>query len=242
MAVSVSEAKKNRFLRSHFIRKNQKFVLDSCRKICRRFITVNDDEWSVALIAFNEAIDSYDENKGDFYGLAYTIMERRLIDYARKEKRHENEVPVAGYVLDGTLDDDPDPIDKKAAQAAADSIPQHPQAEAEIAEIQTILQSYGFSFRHLVKASPKAEKTKKQCAIAVGILLEKEELKETMRRTHSLPAKEIMAAALAEKQIKLKAGVLERCRKYIIAVTEILDGDYPVLASYCSEIRKEMRV
>jgi RNA polymerase sigma factor len=240
MAVSISEAKKNRFLRNHFIRKNQQFVLSSAEKICHRHITFQDDEWSIALIAFNEAIDSYEEGKGDFYGLAYRVMERRLYDEGRKAKRHENEVPVAGYVLDGIVDEDPDPLEKKAVQAAAESVPQHEDAEDEITEVQNILHTYGFSFKDLVSASPKAAKTKHQCAEAVGLMLRHDDLLHEMKTNHALPSKKLQKLALSEKGEKLKTGVLERCRRYIIAAVIILDGDYPILASYLTEIRKEM--
>jgi RNA polymerase sigma factor len=196
---------------------------------------------SIGLIAFNEAIDSYEEGKGDFYGLAYRVMERRLADSRRKEKRYEKEIPVEPYVLDGTMDEDPSPLQKEVAKEAADTeVPQHEGAEEEIEAVQNILKEYGFSFFDIAGASPKAAKTKQQCAWAVCILLEHRDLFADMRRTHSLPAKEMIEAAKTERQVKLKSGVLDRCRRYIIAAAEILAGEYPVLSSYLNGIRKEL--
>ena len=103
----------------------------------------------------------------------------------------------------------------------------------EIEELGEVLQAYGFSFFDLAEASPRAEKTRKCCARAVNWMLALAERILQMRARHSLPVAAISAAlAIARK-------ILERHRRYIIAATEILDGDYPYLAEYMDYIRKE---
>ena len=54
-----------------------------------------------------------------------------------------------------------------------------------------------------------------------------------MRLKRLLPIKELSEASGVLRKI------LERHRKYIIAATEILDGDFPILAGYLSFIRRE---
>ncbi len=46
-----------------------------------------DEELSIALMAFNEAIDGYDTSKGSFLSFAKLVINRRLIDYLRKKTK-----------------------------------------------------------------------------------------------------------------------------------------------------------
>ena len=43
--------------RSAFITKNEKFIIGCASKFTRRYITKSDDEWSIALIAFSNAME-----------------------------------------------------------------------------------------------------------------------------------------------------------------------------------------
>ena len=99
--------------------------------------------------------------------------------------------------------------------------------------MQEILDEYGFSFLDLTECSPKAEKTKKSCGLAIRTLIASAVLMALMRLKRLLPIKE-----LCEKSGVIRK-ILERHRKYIIASAEILDGDFPVLASYLRYIREE---
>jgi len=49
--------------------------------------TRNSDEFSIALSAFNEAIDKFDIEKGyNFFLFSEQVIRRRLIDYSRSNK------------------------------------------------------------------------------------------------------------------------------------------------------------
>ena len=95
------------------------------------------------------------------------------------------------------------------------------------------MSEYGFSFFDLAEASPKASKTKHCCARAVNWMLALVERILNMRKTHSLPV------AAISKALEIARKIIERHRRYIIAATEILDGDYPYLAEYMDYIKKE---
>jgi len=100
--------------------------------------------------------------------------------------------------------------------------------------VQKLLSRYGFSFFDLTDCSPKAGKTKTACAQAVAYLLQDENLIRKMQETCMLPIKEIL------QHTKISRKILERYRKYIIAATEILNGEYPLLAEYMNYIRKAL--
>ncbi|MEG1027821.1 MAG: RNA polymerase subunit sigma, partial [Oscillospiraceae bacterium] len=77
----------------------------------------------------------------------------------------------------------------------------------------------------------KSEKTKSRCAKAIKFLLNDTFLIKRMRKTHTLPIKNI------EINSDVPRKVLERHRKYIIAAVEIISGDYPCLAEYLRYIQ-----
>ena len=53
-----------------------------------------EDELSVAMLAFYEAILGYARTRGAFLPYAARAIKNRLIDYTRKEKRHQNVVSL----------------------------------------------------------------------------------------------------------------------------------------------------
>lgn len=219
------------------------FILRCAAKAAGRFLTDSDDEWSIALMAFHEAVLGYDPDKGHFSALASTVIRRRVIDYLRRENRYQPEISVDPAHFGGEPGDDPGALDLEVRSASAEQSRAAAETEAgisdtraEIEAVQRILQGYGFSFFDLTDCSPKAGKTKDQCARAVAVLmlLKVPPLMEKLRSTRSLPMKELcMASGISRK-------TLDRHRKYIIAAAEILSGDFPILAGYLADIRKKV--
>lgn len=239
--IDAESARTDKNIREQFIRGNEEFILASAGKVCHRRITRSDDEWSVALSAFNEAIDSYDRCRGSFEGFAYTVISRRLTDELRRQYRRSSEIAVEPYVFDGSLDDEPTAIQLETARQTAQMSASDPSsavcgtAADEIAQMQEVLRRYGFSFYDLAECSPKAGRTRRGCAQAIGALIHHQELLQGMRSSGTLPATAIRSI------VKISPKLLERHRRYIIAAAEILDGDYPILQSYLQTIRKEMQ-
>ncbi len=232
-----------------FIGKNRNFILACTSRTVRRFVTESDDEYSVALSAFYEAIQNYSQDKGQFRSFAAQVIRRRLIDYIRSEARHAGEIPVEPYSMDGEVDDDDEAarmqmaVRAKSAQisymsaAAGDeqSVPGSLSVRDEIEAMQGILKRYGFSFYDLAEVSPKAEKTRRSCADIIAGMLQNPELMDFLRNSGTLPIKELCDTA------KVRRKVIERHRKYIIAAVEIFDGDFPQLSEYFGYVKEVMK-
>lgn len=207
------------------------------------YVTEHDDEWSVALVAFNEAIDRYTPDKGSFTSFAELVIRNRLTDELRREYRYMSEVNMDPLALEGgdksseVMDSLTIEVQKKLEEEAREKeYDPSAQAREEIEAVQGLLKMYGFSFYDLTECSPKASKTKAECAKAVIALLGDEDLFQKMRTTKSLPAEAIIGKTGVKKKI------LERHRKYIIAAAEILNGEYPLLARYMDYIRAEIPI
>ncbi len=218
------QARKDSQYLEEFIKEYEVFILHTAHKSAGQYITKRDDQWSVALSAFHEAINSYDFDKGAFLPFAETVIKRRLYDYARKESRHDCEVLIDSYTVENAGDNEENSIKLQVMEKTAAS--QEMDARIEIQMISETLKEYGITFMELAGASPKAEKTRAVCGSAVMYLVQNPILISEMRRTKTLPLK------IIEKNRNLPRKVLERHRKYIIAGVEIISGDYPILSEY----------
>lgn len=228
---------------SGLLKRSERFIGFTIFKTLHRFISRQDDEWSIAIIAFHEAVKSYQEPQGKFKTFAGLVIKRRLLDYLDSEKRHRNEIAVEPMAMGGEIQSDEDEgsvsaISLETAQKNAElsqqssKIPGQNPMRDEIEAVQQLLQGYGFSFFDLAECSPKAQKTKLAVAAAVRALISSDEMMKSMREKRKLPMK-----ALAEESgVSLK--ILEHHRRYIIAAAEILNGEYPLLAAYMDYIKK----
>ena len=224
-------------LRENFIRDSEQTILKIASKVSGKYISKSDDEWSVALYAFNKAIDSYSKEKGDFTAYAGVLIKRSMIDHYRSQKRFDQEIPASREIMSEEGEDD---YNRSIATALArDSITGSEKRESqlslkdEIIEVNEILKEYGFSFKDLKNCSPKAGKTKKECARAIAYVLNNEEALEAVMEYRRLPIKDITTVT----QVKTK--LLDRYRRYIIMAVVILNGEYPLLADYLKYVRKE---
>ncbi len=153
---------------SDLIGNNRNWILQCASKTLKRYITDSDDEWSVSLLAFTEAVRNYDSEKGSFYPFTSVVIRRRLYDYLTSQQKHNNVIFVAPEVFSGESKEvEADRVAfslqnqvlKAEIKAAEDDTAA--RAREEIEEMQSILSQYGFSFFDLAGSSPKAAKTKK---------------------------------------------------------------------------------
>lgn len=217
---------------ARLIEQYRPFILREAGIACRRYLTEEDDEWSIALAAFSQAVTEYTPDKGGFPAFARLVIRRRLIDYYRSQKKFEAEIPASHAFSEPEPGADPDALSAAVAERLAEQPEENPLPD-EIREISAILIGYGFSFMDLADCSPKAEKTRAACARAMRYLLVNPLLITEMRRTRLLPTK------ILEKNAEVPRKILERHRKYIIAAAEILTGNFPGLAAYLRFVKEE---
>jgi RNA polymerase sigma factor len=188
-----------------------------------------DDEASIALIAFNEAITSFDPDRGrGFVRFAEQVIRRRLVDHYRRQRRPEvvmselEEEDEEGHAFVPVL-----------AQAAVERRRQDDEAEArreEIVAFEARLEKYGLSLEELVRICPRHEDSRRS-AMAVGrMVAEDPDLRAHLLTRHELPMKAL------EERVAVSRKTLERQRKYIIAVALMASGEFPHLQDY---LRKE---
>ncbi|HEY9063273.1 MAG TPA: RNA polymerase sigma factor SigI [Pseudobacteroides sp.] len=201
------------------------FIASCVEKATGRYVRYGeDDELSIALLAFVEAIKSFDISKGNFLSFSQNVIKRRLIDYFRKESKHNKIVSINAYMND----DEDNEQDLSAGEAlgkySQDRISEYRRLELQ--ELKKELLSWDISFLELTSASPKSEKTRKTYKDIIQYLIKHPELLDHIKKKKLLPIAEI------EKNTKIPRKTIERSRKYILAVIIILTGDYQYVKDY----------
>ena len=82
------------------------FILRCAGQSLHRYVSENDDAWSVALQAFYEAVRSFEPEKGKFLSFASLVISSRMKDLLASEYRRHPEVMVGGDVLEGVSEDE----------------------------------------------------------------------------------------------------------------------------------------
>lgn len=210
---------------NRFVEEYKPFIAACVEKATGRYVRYGeDDELSIALIAFVEAIRSYNSFKGSFLSFAQNVIKRRLIDYYRKEKKHSKVISINEYLME----DGEEEVDLSTIEAVG----RHTQQEIaeyrrlEIEELKKELAGWGITFSELAEASPKHTSTRKLYNEIVRFLLMHPELVLQLKTKKYLPIAEI------EKGTKISRKKIERARKYIIAVILIASGDYQYIGDY----------
>ena len=204
------------------------FIASCVQGVTGRYVRYGeDDELSIAMMAFVEAINSYEISKGNFLSFARNVIKRRLIDYFRKENKHSANVSISDYIRDEDEENEVDITDREA-------IAKHSEAEIseyrrwELEQLKLELSKWDISFFELVEVSPKADKTRKAYADIIKSLLSQPELIKLIKVKKYLPVAEI------EKITGIPRKTIERGRKYIIAVLIINTGDYEYIKDYAN--------
>ncbi len=191
-----------------------------------------DDELSVAMFAFYEAIMAYQSEKGSFLRFAAVGIRNRLIDHYRRELRHSTTVsldePVADGEEDRTLMDQLD--------AGRDEIAEHTFRSAAKSEIQAFskeLLGYGISLTDVAENSPRQERTMAACYHALDYAKKTPGILDKLVRSRKLPLAQLAKGSGVERK------TLERHRKYLVAILLAFTNGFEIIRGQLHEIKQK---
>ena len=187
-----------------------------------------DDELSIAMIAFHEAIGGYAKHRGSFLKYASMLIRSRLIDYARKERRHRQTVsldaPAAGEESASLGETLPEKRDHPAESA-------HRQAtRQEIEELSRQMESFGVSLSDVADNCPKQQRTLQACRKALAYARENSWLLEELVQGKKLPLAKLSDGSGVERK------TLERHRKYLMALLLIYTNGYEIIRGHLAQV------
>ena len=192
------------------------FIKKTASYICKRQINEQDEEFSISLQGFHEALMAYNEEKNaSLETFAHLVIKRRLLDFLRKEStRKEQLVEFENQILEERS------LHRHAEEEQAAS------RREELLKYKELLAEYKLSFEELTSAAPKHADSRRTAFQIAQIISESEELYASFIAKKKLPLKDI------EALVGVSRKTLERHRKYMIAVILLLKSDFVYIKDY----------
>jgi RNA polymerase sigma factor len=230
---AVYAAKENGDKADALIRTYLPFIRSEATKYMGRLCTDQDDEYCIAMTAFYEAVMGYEKGRGTFLAYAALLIRSRLIDYSRKEARHQGHISLHeenggedDRTLMDTLADESDYYEESAHREAT---------RQEIEELSAVMAGFDVSFSDVSDHCPRQERTLEACAKAIRYAGENPQLLQELLKSRKLPLTQLVQGAGVERK------TLERHRKYILAMLLIQTNGYEIIRGHLRRMlhRKE---
>lgn len=206
------------------------FIKAQVTKVMKRPVNIQqDDEYSIAMIAFHEAINGYSKTRGAFLSYAALLMRNRVIDFWRKNNRHNQVISINAptsehdQTLEDSISDNEDHEENLVIREAT---------KEEIIELSMQIREFGVSLTDIADNSPKQGRTLAACQNVVAYAQSNEEIMEDFFRTKRLPLKKITEGT------KVSRKTIERHRKYIIGLLLIYTNGYEIIRGHLAEVMK----
>ena len=180
------------YIREQLIKDYRPFYLRVASGVAKKYLVLGrDDEASVAMSAFDEAINAYNPKAGSsFLGFAEIVIKRRMVDFFRRKVRHQDEIPLSSFETDNSEDSIIQKIESKEAFGVVQLQQESEERREEIFRLNQLLNEYGVLFSELVKISPKHRDARER-ALEVANILANSKVLTYLTRRKALPLKEL---------------------------------------------------
>ena len=183
-----------------FIKDFLPFIIKTVSDSKNSYVEIeNDEEFSIGLIAFNEAIEKYNITKGPFLPFAKMVIISRLNNHYQKENKNKH-LPIEEIIETGVYSDN--------------------DLALEIDEFEKELLKFGMDFEFLVENTPKHKDTRYKAFETGEKIYEEEDLVELTFNKKKLPMKKIA------ERFFISVKFLKGSKYIIIAVLIVLKKDF----------------
>ncbi|SFC90313.1 RNA polymerase sigma factor SigI [Clostridium uliginosum] len=198
---------------NELIDQHMPFIIKSISDVTGRYVSCeNDEEISVALLAFTEAVERYDKEKGYFLPFAKLVISSRIKNYLKSENKH------LCSSLDDLLDKGIDIQHEYLEQEEDNSL-----LVEDINKLKFEISSFGFTLEDLVNEAPKQKATRTNAIELAEAINEVEEFTSFMNLKKRLPIKKVVL------RFSVTEKVVKRSKKFIISVVIILNKNLRML-------------
>ena len=217
------------YLENDLISQYYPFIRKATCRVCKRYVNPDtDDEFSVALIAFSEAVHKYRTDKGGtFLSFAQLVIKRRVIDFIRSEQRRKPSLS-----LDYKPSDQEHLENKIEAFASCCSYKEAEEKEERREEFMHFLSSlehFDICIDDILEESPKHGDARENMLQIAKIIVKDQDLKKELFMKKRLPINKLMT------YITMSRKTVERNRKYLIALVVVLQENYCYLKEYVKQ-------
>lgn len=221
----VENAKKNKGELNELIQEYKPFIASTLQKRTGKYLDYGyDDELTIGMMAFKEAVEAYDKSKGKFLNLAKQVITFRAIDYYRKNQKLKDTIYLQENYEIENGDIGAVILNRAIEEYEHKNI--NEMRRLEILEYKKELKEWGIEFVELVKASPKQQRLKRTYEDIAQFIVQDQNMLNKLITIKRLPLKEI------ENNMLINRKKLERGRIYIIALVIATIGDYELIREY----------
>lgn len=208
-------------LREKIIQIYQNYIISFVSKMIGK-PAKSSDEYSIALQAFNEAIDSFDMSYNvKFINFSSMVINRRVIDYIRKNKKYKSEYPFTYFEANENEN-----FVENITSSQPSIFTEKMEIQEEIDIFKSQLKVFGISLEDLVKLAPKHLDSKKMCISIAKYLCTDSNLSAKINTDKKLPIVEIV------NHFNISRKTVEKNRKYIVALFLILKSGMDTIKGY----------
>lgn len=199
--------------RNKLIKKYTPFIIKSTSEVLNRYIEIeNDEEYLVALEAFNEAIDKFKNNRGSFFTFAKVIIRSRILDY------------IKGKKID--VDDSKEIEEEESLLAVEDKV----SISYELEKYKKILDDYGVDFDLLSEKTPNHKKTRCRCYFIAKSIIVNNEYVDWINSKKRLPITRL------SRELNISKRILKYSKEYILSLVLVYMNNLDELKDYIEEL------
>ncbi len=204
------------------------FIKSETAKFLKAPVTGHEDEYSIAMLAFYEAVMAYSEKRGTFPSFASIHIRSRLIDHYRKERRHKGQMSLEEEHEDGgsykdTLVDQSNVYEEGELRKAT---------RQEIAEYAAQLAAFDIDLSAVSEQCPKQDRTLAACREVLYYARRCPEIFTELLDTHKLPVAKLTQSGVSRKTI-------ERHRRYIVALLLAYTNGFDIIRGHIACVLKK---
>lgn len=217
--------KGNRQLQNDLLTSYQPFIAKAVSEVCKRYIEPKkDDEFSIGMIAFNEAIFKYVPDRGSsFLSFANLVVKRKVIDYIRQIKKTPDTMSFNEPFGEEQMEN---PLEVAAVREQWRKDKNVSLLREELNDYNVKLNSFKITISDLIQAAPKHRDARESAVQNARILYEDPVLHAYVCKKKRLPIQAL------SKKVAVSKKTLERNRKFILAVFIVLNENYLYLQEY----------
>lgn len=195
------------------------FIVRKVSSITGRYVSVeNDEEFSVALSAFAEAVERYDAEKGSFLSFAGIVIDSRLKTYLEQNNKYKNDVSL-------------DELQENGQDFAKEDDDGKEDLVEEINEFKEELMKFGLTLDTLVEKSPKHSDTRKRAIKIAETSSNESKIVKLTYQKKKLPIREV------SRKCNVTEKIVKGSKHFILATMLVFVKKLPMLVRWIKDTR-----
>ncbi len=216
-------------LREQFIADSLPFVRSAVRRLTHSFFVEQDDEFSLALEAYNTAISQYRAGSGvPFEPYALLLIKNRLLNWIRSQQR----LPATLSLSDQESEDGLE-LAERLADPRSEQATQNLEFADSMAQVESQLSLFGYSMLGLADKLPRHQDSRLLCLRIARQLADCDALYQGLLQNRRLPGAELA------RRCAVPLKTIEKNRSSIILLALLLHSDLQTIRRYLAVFEKE---